>query len=339
MIEFADVVFGTSYGDEGKGKIVAFLSSSGRYDLVARWAGGQNAGHTVWKGGVKFKTHIIPSGVFYGVASYIGPDCVLSPTILKKEIEDLKAGGIDVDKHLLIDERVHIVTEEHLAADAAELAIKLGTTSRGIAPAYAAKAARSGILASKALIGTEFEKYLTFGPSGSRILCEGAQAFYLDINHGNYPWVTSSSTLPYAAASIGFSPKKIRNIYAIAKAYETRSGVDPLFPESLLDVPDLLKIADAGKEYGTTTGRRRKVDYLNLDKLIYALITAGGTHLVINKCDILQEVNIFRLLYNNELINFNSLEEFKSFIRKEINQSCKDVENIYFSAAAEITDL
>lgn len=354
VVNNVDIVYGADWGDGGKGKVSAYLAKKTNkygkqeYDFVARWGGGQNAGHTVYIDGIKHKTHIIPSGIFYGVKSLIGPGCVFNPRLLVEEIKALQNNGINTET-LLIHPNAHIVKNEHITEDVLNLSKSLGTTSKGIAPAYAAKAARTGVRFYEFIDGklssdiyendiSFLKKYIFHGSVYGNILCEGAQGFHLDINWGNYPYVTSSDTLPYAACSIGFSPKKIRNIFAIAKIYDTRSGVDPLFPESLFENKELLKICDAGKEFGTTTGRRRQVNYLNLDMLIKALVTAGGTHLIISKCDILEEVGIFKLIVDNNLIGFSSISDMKDFIKKRIELYCPEIERIIFSSSPEIVE-
>lgn len=345
-----DVIYDCVLGDSGKGKVSSFLASQPsraakifgtndkHYNFVARWGGGQNAGHTVFVGGKKYKTHMVPAGVFHGITSLIGPGCVVNLELLKEEFNYLRESGFDPSL-VKISPATHIVTGEHIETDKKSLAKKLGTTSKGIAPAYADKYARKGIRFKEvAALDSFWKSHLFDGKLFGHILCEGAQGFFLDINWGNYPYVTSSETLPYAACSLGFSPKKIRNIYATAKIYDTRSGEDPDFPEALLDNPELLSIADAGQEYGTTTGRRRKVNYLNLDKLIFALNTAGGNHLIVSKCDILEEVKVYKLFYKNELLSFNSLSLMKEFITARLAVECPELERIYFSSSSEIIE-
>ena len=345
-----DVVYGADYGDGGKGKVSSYLSSfkskaakifgadDKHYNFVARWGGGQNAGHTVFVGGKKYKTHMVPSGVFHGVTSLIGPGCVVNLELLKEEFSYLRESGFDPNL-IKISPSTHIVTAEHIDEDRKNLAKKLGTTSKGIAPAYSDKYARTGIqFKDVAALDSFWKKHLFDGRLYGNILCEGAQGFFLDINWGNYPYVTSSETLPYAACSIGFSPKKIKNIYAVAKIYDTRSGEDPDFPETLFDNPELLSIADAGQEYGTTTGRRRKVNYLNLDRLIFALNTAGGNHLIMSKCDILEAVNIYKLFYKNELLAFKSIDLMKNFILARLSVECPELERIYYSSSTDVVE-
>jgi adenylosuccinate synthase len=330
MIEYADVVVGLAWGDEAKGKITSHLGAYGEYDMVARWAGGNNAGHTVFVDGKKYKTHLIPSGVFHGITSVIGPGCVLHPESFFGELEYLKSHGFDTSL-VKVSPKAHIVQAKHIEFDKANLAGKLGTTSRGIAPVYADKHARTGILAEQYLS----QEFLWDNTLDGRILCEGAQGFWLDIDHGNYPFVTSSVTLPYGACSLGFPPQKIRNIWGAAKIYDTRSGEDPLFPASLLDDPLLLKVANAGQEYGVTTGRRRKVRWLDLDLLIHSINMTGTTNLVISKCDVLEEVGEFALYIGEELETYGSMFEMQGRISSLIASCCPLVKEVTYSYSPE----
>ena len=336
-VRLADVICDVAWGDCGKGKISNLLSSrknkdgSNYYNYVCRWNGGQNAGHTVYHNGKKFATHIVPSGVFQGIKSVIGPGCVLNIPLFYKELEELKAGGVDISL-VKVHKNAHIVTEEHLQQDRENLAKSLGTTSRGIAPAYAAKAARKGLLAKDSDLD---KQYLLEEDISGNILCEGAQGYWLDINMGNYPYVTSSECLPYAACSLGFPPQKINEIWGAAKIYDTRSGVDPLFPESLLDDPELSLVAKEGGEFGTTTGRARKVNWLNINKLIEAVNKSGVTHLAIAKCDVLEKLKLLKMTYNGILMEAESIEEMKEAIKLIINSECKLVKEIYFAHSPE----
>lgn len=324
------ISLGLTPGDEAKGKITSHLAGSGGYDMVARWSGGNNAGHTVFVNGKKYKTHLIPSGVFHGIPSIIGPGCVVHPESFYEEIEYLESSGFDTSL-VKVSPKAHIVTKEHIDFDKKNLAGKLGTTSRGIAPVYADKHARTGLLAEKHLS----KEYLWDNTLRGRILCEGAQGFWLDIDHGNYPFVTSSVTLPYGACSIGFPPQKIRNIWGAAKIYDTRSGEDPLFPASLLDDPVLLKIADAGQEYGVTTGRRRKVNWLDVDRLIHSINITGTTRLVISKCDVLRDVNEFGFLHNSLVEKHKTLEDMQESLRNIITECCPLIEDLIYSYSPE----
>lgn len=280
----------------------------------------------MWVDNKKYKTHLIPSGVFYGVESVIGPACILHPESFLSEIEYLDKNGFDTGL-VKVSPRCHIVLDEHIEYDKRNLASKLGTTSKGIAPCYASKAARTGVLAKDVLDPSWIwnEKL-----SGS-VLCEGAQGVWLDIDYGLYPYVTSSTTLPYGACSIGFPPQKINDIWGAAKIYDTRSGEDPRFPDSLLDDVELAAIAKLGEEYGVTTGRPRKVNWLNLDSLIRAINLTGTTNLVISKCDILQEFGVFKLVYNNESRSFATLDKMCWFINDAIYSACVLIENVKYS--------
>lgn len=337
MLEFADIVVGLAWGDEAKGKITSQLASTGEYTAVARWAGGNNAGHTVYVNGEKYKTHLIPSGIFYGIKSIIGPGCVLHPQSFYEEVRYLEERGFDTTL-IKISPRCHIVTNEHIEIDKNKLANKLGTTSKGIAPVYAAKMKRAGILAKDYFQSNHMGHLLWDEKLSGRLLCEGAQGIWLDIDHGNYPYVTSSTTISYGACSIGFPPQLIRNIWGAAKIYDTRSGEDPLFPNSLLENDELSKIGQFGNEIGVTTGRRRKVNWLDLNKLINAINLSGCTHLVISKCDILKELELFKMYTygsENKLIEFKTIEQLKNEIRNHILEKCSLVKEIYFSSSPE----
>ena len=155
--------------------------------------------------------------------------------------------------------------------------------------------------------------------------------FFLDIDYGNYPYVTSSNTLPYSACVLGFPPQKINNIYGAAKIYDTRSGTDPDFPEDLLENNELKKIGQEGEEYGTTTGRKRKVNFLNLDKLIYSINISGTNNLIMSKIDILENVKIFKYFYKEKCIEKSNLDEMLSSIKEILFKECSLLVKINFS--------
>lgn len=325
MIKAVDILFGLSWGDEGKGKISNAISEN--YDMVCRWNGGPNAGHTVYINDKKYKTHIIPCGVFKNKPSIIGPNCVINVDKFFDEIEYLNKEGFDTSL-VKVSHRAHIITEKHIKYDLKFLKDKLGTTGQGIAPAYADKAIRLGKLARDYID----KKYLWDGNLYGNILCEGAQSFWLDINYGNYPYVTSSETLPYSACSLGFSPKKIRDIIGVAKIYDTKSGIDPLFPEFLINMPEEKKLIEIGNEFGTTTGRTRIANWLRINHLIYAIKTSGVTKLIINKCDILDKVGIYKIIISPDegfdYISFKNLKEIQEFIQEQIKEHC-GIETIF----------
>jgi adenylosuccinate synthase len=328
MIKAIDIIFGLAWGDEGKGKISNAISKN--YDIVCRWNGGPNAGHTVYIGEKKYKTHIIPCGVFQNKLSVIGPNCVINVDKFFDEIEYLQKEGFDTSL-IKVSPKAHIITERHIQYDLKILKKKLGTTGQGIAPAYGDKMLRVGKLARDYID----KKYLWDGELYGDVLCEGAQSFWLDINYGDYPYVTSSETLPYSACSLGFSPKKIRDIIGVAKIYDTKSGVDPLFPESLWEDAELNMLIETGQEFGSTTGRRRIANWLNLNKLIDAIKISGVNKLIINKCDILEKINTYKVYQNNNLYKFNTLTTMQNFIKTQLHYSLEEYIEIVFSGNKE----
>jgi adenylosuccinate synthase len=339
-IDTVDVVVGLAWGDEGKGKVTSSLAKDASYDYVCRFNGGPNAGHTVYLNDKQYKTHLIPSGVFHGIPSIIGPGCVINPAKFMDEIQYLEKNGFDTSL-VKVSPRAHVITGDHISYDRNYLS-HLGTTGQGIAPCYADKMLRKGIRAGEVLPS----EWLWNEHLSGFILAEGAQSVWLDPDLGDYPYVTSSSTLPYNACSLGFPTQKINRVYGVAKMYDTKSGVDPSFPVDLLGDPILGEIAKLGNEFGTTTGRRRIVNYLNLDKLIQAIHLTGTTHLVMNKGDILNKVkestnlNPYRFLYGGEEAICESLEEMQDELESLIECSLydNDFQGIYFSDNPETID-
>lgn len=330
-ISKVDIVCGLGWGDEAKGKIVSTLIRKNEYNFVCRWAGGSNAGHTIYIDGKKYKTHIVPTGVFYNISSIIGPGCVINYKHFMEEINYLRSHGFNTDV-IKVSPRAHVVMDEHLNVDKKKYVNSQGSTSKGIAPCYRDKYARMGVRVSEI---DEFKPYLWDEKLYGNVLCEGAQGFWLDIDYGYYPFVTSSHTLPYAACSLGFSPKLINDIYGGIKIYDTRSGIDPEFPKSLFNDEDLNNLAILGNEIGVTTGRRRKVNWLNLDKLVEAINISGTNKLIISKIDVMEEYNKFKLYYNNNLVEFNSITSMKEYIEKILYSSCTYLKCIYYSSNPE----
>jgi adenylosuccinate synthase len=315
MIKHVDIIVGLAWGDEGKGKISSAMAKD--YDMVCRWNGGPNAGHTVYLNDKKYKTHLIPSGVFHGKKSIIGPNCVINVSKFKDEINYLKENGFDTSL-IKIHPNTHVITEEHIKFDCNFLKPKLGTTGQGIAPCYASKANRSGIQI-RSLPYPELKNFIWDGKLEGKILCEGAQSIWLDINYGDYPFVTSSETFPHNACSLGFSPKKIRDIIGVAKIYDTKSGVDPLFPECLWNDAKLNQLIDLGQEYGSTTGRKRIVNWLNFGRLNNAINLSGATKVIINKCDVFEKVGIFRINnFHETSLETGTFDQLKDIIKKEL---------------------
>lgn len=327
MIKFVDVIYGLSWGDEGKGKIANALAD--KYDYVCRWNGGPNAGHTVYVNDKKYKTHMIPSGIFKSKKCIIGPGCVINIKKFFEEINYLNEAGFDTSL-VKVSPNAHVITEEHISFDLNNLKKSLGTTGQGIAPCYADKMLRKGFRVKDFLP----KEYIWDGVLEGKVLCEGAQSVWLDIDHGCYPFVTSSTTMPYGACSLGFSPQKIRRLIGVAKIYDTKSGVDPLFPESLWEDKVLDKIINIGEEFGSTTGRKRMVNWLNIDKLIESIRISGCTDLVINKCDVLQSVGVFQVILDGNLVEFTTLYDMQRFIDDVIRKRTELV-NIQFSGHKE----
>ena len=328
MIDFVDIIYGLAWGDEGKGKITS--AKAKHYDWVCRWNGGPNAGHTVYVNGKKYKTHSVPSGIFAGKKCIIGPGCVINIDKMLEELRMLTMAGFDVNL-VKIHPNTHVITEDHIAYDKKHLG-HLGTTSQGIAPCYADKMLRKGKRAVEVLE----PNWIWDGELNGRVLCEGAQSVWLDIDHGDYPYVTSSTTMPYGACSLGFSPRKVRQLIGVAKIYDTKSGVDPLFPQTLWDDPVLNKIIEEGNEYGSTTGRKRIVNWLNLDKLKKAIILTGCSELIINKCDVLEKIGEYSIIHGNEKVSFASFHEMKNYIIDTLLYSTGgDLYDIAFSGDVE----
>ena len=334
------VVVGAQWGDEGKGKVTDLLAE--RADVVIRYQGGNNAGHTIVRDGDVYKFHLIPSGILYpGKLCLIGNGVVVDPKVITSELEELRHRGIDTSG-LRISANAHLIMPYHLLLDHAGETklgkLQIGTTRRGIGPCYADKAARLGIrmqdlLDEKILkqkinaamepkrlslrpyakdpsldLHAMTEEYRTLGhrlepfiadtqrivwdtlDSSGLVLFEGAQGTLLDIDHGTYPFVTSSNPIAGAACiGAGVGPKDIDDAWGITKAYVTRVGAGP-FPTELDDeMGDRLR--EAGGEFGTTTGRARRCGWLDLVALRYAVRLNGLTGLAITKLDVLTGID------------------------------------------------
>ncbi len=334
------VVVGAQWGDEGKGKVTDLLAEGA--DLVIRFQGGNNAGHTIVRGDEEYKFHLIPSGILYpGLACAIGNGVTIDPRVLLDEIEGLKRRNVDVSG-LHVSANAHLIMPYHIFLDQAGEAklgrLRIGTTRRGIGPCYADKAARLGIrvqdlldekiLRKKIMAALEpkrhalrphakdpaldlhamTEAYVTFGHrlepyisdtakvcyetlrGGGSVVFEGAQGTLLDIDHGTYPFVTSSNPVAGAACvGAGVGPKEIDEVWGVAKAYATRVGAGPFATE--LEDEIGRHMLERGKEYGTTTGRQRRCGWLDLVALRYASRINGLTGLVVTKLDVLSGID------------------------------------------------
>ena len=327
-MKFCDVVVDLQSGDTGKGKVTHSLLRNCNYNLALRYNGGSNAGHTIYHNGRKIVTHQVPAGVFYGIQSLIGLGCVVNIPKIIEEIKMLNANGIATDGLIFIDKRAHLVTDTHMiedSRDGEDPAIAIGTTKQGIGPAYKSKYGRTGIQIGRKL-GTGPNQYFSIVDSmdifnGARALAEGAQGFALDIDWGEYPYVTSSHCTVGSACLNGISPKKIRNIYGVAKAYETYVGAKDFG----MDCDDLTKIQIAGNEFGSTTGRPRKCNWIDIDRLVYAARVNDIDHLIINKMDILDQVGKHIYIKDGKQVDAASRLGLVTAIKQAVDPSMKSI--------------
>lgn len=344
-----DALLGIVFGDEGKGKVVDVFTPE--YDVVARFAGGPNAGHTIIFEGQKFVLRSIPSGIFAkDKVNIIGNGCVIAPDLFMAEAKELEAAGYDLKERLHISKRAHLILPTHRVLDrayeAAKGKAKVGTTGKGIGPTYSDKAARIGLrvgdildrfeekyAALKArheqilkdlhytdyditdeeklwlegveylrgfhLTDTEIEinRYLK---EGKNVLAEGAQGTMLDIDHGTYPFVSSSNTTSGGVCTgLGVGPTDIREVFGIFKAYSTRVGSGP-FPVELFDeTGDTLR--EVGHEYGAVTGRNRRCGWVDLVALKYAIMINGVTQLIMMKSDVMNDFETVKVATEYEV--------------------------------------
>ncbi|WP_022791950.1 adenylosuccinate synthase [Weissella halotolerans] len=338
------VVVGSQWGDEGKGKITNFIAQDA--DMVVRYQGGNNAGHTIYVDGQKFELSSIPSGIFKPERlAVIGNGSVVNPKALLAELKSIQDKGVTTD-NLRISDRAHVIFPYHILmdqlADAKKGAGKIGTTGRGIGPAYMDKAARTGIrvvdllnedilrerlttvLAEKnelleKIYGQQpfdleplVEEFYNYGQAlkpyitdttviindyldrGKKVLLEGAQGAMLDIDHGTYPYVTSSSPVGGGATiGAGIGPTKIQRVVGVAKAYTSRVGDGP-FPTELFDETGD-QIRETGHEYGVVTGRPRRIGWLDTVVLRHAARIGGFTHLALNSLDVLSGLPVVKI--------------------------------------------
>ena len=338
-----DVLLGLQWGDEGKGKVVDVLTPN--YDVVARFQGGPNAGHTIIFEGKKFVLRSIPSGIFdEGKINIIGNGCVIAPDLFMAEAMELETAGYSIKERLHISKRAHLILPTHRVLDrayeAAKGKAKVGTTGKGIGPTYSEKASRTGLRVGDILEGfaekyqalkkrheqilkdlnytdydiTEEEEawlkgieYMKQFPltdteveinaalkEGKNVLAEGAQGTLLDIDHGTYPFVSSSNTVSGGVCTgLGVAPNTIGEIFGIFKAYSTRVGSGP-FPVELFDETGD-KLREIGHEYGAVTGRNRRCGWLDMVALKYAIMVNGVTQLIMMKADVLDTFPTIRV--------------------------------------------
>jgi adenylosuccinate synthase len=354
----ATVVVGAQWGDEGKGKIVDLLAQQS--DVVCRYQGGPNAGHTIVVDGATWKLRQMPSGVVSGTRSVIGAGCVVDPQVFVEEIDLLAGRGID-PSIVVLSGNAHLIMPWHVAIDQASERrlgkLQIGTTRRGIGPAYADKASRIGIrvqdvldpkilrakievaLAEKNLwleriyeaepfdLEELAERYAGYAErlapyvgdvsllvdealrAGERVLFEGAQATMLDLDHGTYPFVTSSNPIASGAATgIGIGPTRIDRVLGVSKAYVTRVGEGP-FPSEIVG-PQQAQLRELGGEFGTVTGRERRCGWLDLVALRYAVRVNGLTSLALTKLDVLSAFDELPVCVRYRLPDGSETEHF-----------------------------
>ncbi|MGC8976935.1 MAG: adenylosuccinate synthase [Candidatus Ratteibacteria bacterium] len=380
------VVVGTQWGDEGKGKVIDYLAKDA--DIIARYQGGANAGHTVVVNDKKFIFHLIPSGILYpDKICVIGNGVVIDPVSLFEEIDYLKKNGINVENRLFISENAHVTLPYHKLLDQVEDKFrgkgKLGTTGRGIGTTYTDKFARIGIriidfidddiFMEKLKIALELKNYLfkeyykeeILSPEkifneykfyrkeikkyvintslylneqidkGKKILAEGAQGTFLDIDFGTYPYVTASNPIAGGACiGLGISPKKIEKIIGVAKAYTTRVGMGP-FPTEIKDEIGE-KLRKIGNEFGATTGRPRRCGWFDAVIVKFACIVNGIDEIILTKLDVLTGLKKVKIgtgyKYNGNIINeyiFNSkIFSNCQVIYQELDGWSQDIEKI-----------
>lgn len=330
-----DTVVGLAYGDEGKGKVTHYLLRTGRYDYCVRYNGGCNAGHTIFHNGKKFVTHHIPAGVFFGVKSIIGNGCVVSVRQFYDEIHHLERFGIKTKGLIFIAENAHIITDDNVNEDALEN--ELGTTKRGNGPCYRDKYARVGKRASESerlrSDGYLLDLYEEFYSQEEdiKILCEGAQGFGLDIDWGDYPYVTSSHCTAASACLNAIPPQAIRTVYGVTKAYDTYVGTKEFQPSD--EIFNALRVI--GEEYGATTGRPRQCNWLDISLLKKAININGANTVIINKVDILRMMGKFAVRTGSQpnapVLEFSDEEAWKEYIQNELSTLSSNYINVIFS--------
>jgi adenylosuccinate synthase len=353
------VIVGAQWGDEGKGKIVDLLAQDS--DLVCRYQGGPNAGHTIVVGDETYKIRQIPSGIVGGVASAIGAGCVVDPAVLIGELDDLEERGHTTEGLVFVSGNAHLIMPWHVALDGARERklgnLQIGTTRRGIGPAYADKATRIGIRVQDLLdpkilrqkvelaageknvwlervyglepfdveevVATTLRHAERLAPyvadtsllvdhalrDGRRVLFEGAQGTLLDLDHGTYPFVTSSSPIAAGAAvSFGIGPQRIDEVLGVSKAYVTRVGEGP-FP-SEIEGEAQQRVRELGGEFGTVTGRERRCGWIDLVALRFAVRVNGITSLALTKLDVLSEFSEIPVCVRYRLPDGSETDDF-----------------------------
>lgn len=336
-----DVVIGLQHGDEGKGKVVSTILGENLkdYSLCVRYNGGPNAGHTIYYKSKKYTLHQVPIGFVHGINSLIGSGCVIDIEKLKEEIDTILCDVERDNIHIYISSKAHIITDSHKTYDTNNNTV--GTTGSGIGPCYADKMYRTGkrmcdidrdtlddLMYNYNIVVIENQNSMIQEFKNKKILVEGAQGYMLDIDHGEYPYVTSSTCTVGGINTAGIPIKSVNRVYGCAKIYDTYVGTKNFMP----DDPDLQIIQKLGNEYGSTTGRPRQCNWLNFDKIIEAIKVNNVTDVVFNKCDVLQGVNFkVKIYFNEDIHDFNSVDDLKMFVGYYIQEYFNKKVSVYFS--------
>ena len=315
------VLIGLQHGDEGKGKISKILGELNNYDCYVRFNGGPNAGHTIYHNDQKIILHQLPCGIINNKDVLISTDCVVDLIKLIKEIKLLESiGYTNIRNHIHISKFCHIITDDNIQQDKNNNLI--GTTCSGIGPTYSNKMLRKGLRIRELEYYTLVEPF-QFLTNYNNIFFEGAQGFELDIDYGDYPYVTSSSCISQSIFKNGADISIQPMVYGVSKIYDTYVGTKD-FQDDKDD--ELKNIQIVGEEYGSTTGRDRQCNWLNMKKLLVACRINKVTKIFMNKCDILEKVKVFKCYDENEILkSFNKLNELQEFI----SNSLKDYEIIF----------
>lgn len=360
----ADVIVGLQHGDCGKGTISNYMlqekswysgimddmESNKNYDCVIKFNGGPNAGHTVYKNEVKFELHHLTAGVVNDLPVILAPACVIDMNKLMQEITQVEDKLGKSVRHLIkISHACHIISENSVNYDKSNNSV--GTTGSGIGPTYSRKCLRTNeriedfvkketdnitINENCTIFGCEvidFYKYMFIQNKFENVLFEGSQGFMLDIDLGDYPYVTSSNCTVGQVICNGIPPQYINNVIGVAKLYDTYVGSKDVNDGMNDENREILeRLVDIGKEYGVTTGRRRQCTWLNLNQLIRACLSNGTTYVVFNKCDILKEINVYRIVYDDEIMVFEDMEDMMNYIDSVLHEYVPMLKKTYYSS-------
>mgnify|MGYP001587663350 CR=1 FL=1 len=335
-----DIIVDLVFGDSCKHKIACAILENKKFDYVFKYNGSSNSGNSSVHNGKKIVTHQIPPGVFYDVKSIIGPQCFLNPYDFFRDISNLERNGIvNAAKNIFVDKRTHVVQYEHIKAEENEQ--RIGTTRKGVGFCASDKVLRVG---KRVEDYPELEDYMidvhdifsNLDKEDAEILFVGSQGTFLDIDHGTFPYCTSTNTIQQAAFLTGANPKKLRIVWGVCKSYDTYVGNQDWGLS--IGSNDEKMLVEYGKEFGETTGRRRKVDWLNLDNLIIAANLNHVDCIVMSKIDVVERINKFCFYYQKELRNFNTFSDMQFFIESILFTKTR-VKNIFYSGTPNHLEL